>query len=44
MKITYLYHSGFAIEGETFVLILDYYTGAENIIAGLLASLSLIHI
>ena len=38
MKITYLYHSGFAIEGETFVLILDYYTGAENIIAGLLAS------
>ncbi len=32
MKITYLFHSGFMIEGEKCILIFDYYKSSENLI------------
>jgi L-ascorbate metabolism protein UlaG (beta-lactamase superfamily) len=30
MKLTYIYHSGYAIEGEQFTFIIDYFKDAEN--------------
>lgn len=30
MKITYIYHSGFAIEGKDFTILIDYYKDTEN--------------
>jgi len=30
MKLTYIYHSGFAIEGERFMMILDYFKDAKD--------------
>lgn len=38
MKLTYIYHSCFAIEGEWFTIILDYYKGAKNLVHDLLLS------
>lgn len=30
MKLTYIYHSGYAIEAENFTIIIDYYKDSEN--------------
>jgi len=30
MKLTYIYHSGYAIEGEGFTIIIDYYKDSDN--------------
>ena len=30
MRLTYIYHSGFAIEGENFTIIIDYYRDSDG--------------
>lgn len=30
MKLTYIYHSGFAIEGDGFTIIIDYYKDSDD--------------
>ncbi|MCP9611873.1 MBL fold metallo-hydrolase [Coprobacter tertius] len=38
MKITYIYHSGFTIETETVLVVIDFYKDPASIVPGLLSS------
>lgn len=42
MRLTYIYHSGFAIEGENFTIIIDYYRDSDGENDGLVHK-SLLH-
>ena len=36
MELVYLYHSGFALLGESFTVVFDYYEDSESAVSGIL--------